>query len=646
MTSDLFVSFLDLMNETLAAAIVIVATSLLLYTITRNAHDRVARASAMVLFAVTTAYVCDVLTGLRPTDEAVLRLLRAQWLGIALAPAALVHLSDALLDTTGLPSRGRRSRTLRLMYLIGTAFVIAAMFSDILVGPIESAGRPALRAMPLMAVFAAYTVVASGFALINVERARRRCLTRSTRRRMGYLEIALLTPIVGVFPFSAFFAPGGEFTTGALVLVIIANIFVVLMLLFLAYPLSFFGSRIPDRAVKADLLRMVLRGPATGMLIVAVLFFTSRATRIFGLVSSEFAVFAVVTVVLCWQWIIDLMLPLLDRWLIYGEESEQFNKIQKLNRQLLTRADLLSLMEGILAQARNVLRTSGAFVAALTDSTPEVISATGRGHDIEDRASDLSGALGGLKIATVAQPLLWEGFWLLPLSRQRGLINGGQMIGVLGLQATHDSAPTADEMAVIARVRRRVARALDDMLLQSEVVAALEGLLPQFATSRESNREDEYQPRSTPAAEPNLPALPDRDQIVEQVQAALRHYYGGPGMTKSRLLDLAVVRRALEFNVNEPVRALRSVLDRAIELQRPPGERDWRSQDWLIYNILDLRYIKKQRVREVANRLYMSDANLYRKQNLAIEAVADSLLRMEADALLEEATESESKSVL
>lgn len=394
------------MNETLAAAIVIVAASLLLYTITRNFHDRVARASAMVLFAVTAAYVCDVLTGLRPTDEAVMRLLRAQWLGIALAPAALVHLSDALLDTTGLPSRGRRSRTLRLMYLIGAAFVIAAVFSDILVGPIESAGRPALRAMPLMAVFVAYTVVASGFALINVERARRRCLTRSTRRRMGYLEIALLTPIVGVFPFSAFFDPGGEFTTGALVLVIVANVFVVLMLLFLAYPLSFFGSRIPDRAVKADLLRMVLRGPATGMLIVAVLFFTSRATRVFGLVSSEFAVFAVVAVVLCWQWVIDLALPLLDRWLIYGEESDQFSKIQKLNRQLLTRADLLSLMEGILAQARNVLRTSGAFVAALTDSTPEIVSATGRGHDIESRPSDLGGALGGLKVATVAQPML------------------------------------------------------------------------------------------------------------------------------------------------------------------------------------------------------------------------------------------------
>jgi hypothetical protein len=32
----------------------------------------------------------------------------------------------------------------------------------------------------------------------------------------------------------------------------------------------------------------------------------------------------------------------------------------------------------------------------------------------------------------------------------------------------------------------------------------------------------------------------------------------------------------------------------------------------------------------------MSDANLYRKQNLAIDAIADTLLRLEADALSDE----------
>ena len=178
---------------------------------------------------------------------------------------------------------------------------------------------------------------------------------------------------------------------------------------------------------------------------------------------------------------------------------------------------------------------------------------------------------------------------------------------------------------------------------------ALEGLLPQFTSSRATIADVEYESarlgEATDTAGKTV-TLPERDHIIEQVAAALRHYYGGPGLTKSRLLELAVVRRALDANANEPPRALRAILDKAIELQRPPGERDWRSQDWLIYNILELRYIKKQRVREVANRLYMSDANLYRKQNTAIEAVADTLLRLEVDALLDESAESESKSVL
>lgn len=123
--------------------------------------------------------------------------------------------------------------------------------------------------------------------------------------------------------------------------------------------------------------------------------------------------------------------------------------------------------------------------------------------------------------------------------------------------------------------------------------------------------------------------LPDRDQIVEQVGAALRHYYGGPGMSKSRLLDLQIVADALPANDNNPVKALRAVLDEAIERQRPVGDRDYRSQEWLLYNILELRFLKKKMVRDTARTLYISDANLYRKQNTAIEAVADTLLQME-----------------
>lgn len=640
MVTDVFTTFLDITNETLAAAIAIIAVSLLLYTLTRNFHDRVARASAMVLGAVTATYVCDVLLSMNPTDNAIIPLLRTQWLGIALAPAALVHLSDALLETTGLRSRGRRRRIFRLMYLVAASFMLAAALTDILVMPVVSDGRSALRAAPLMGVYLVYLVVACVFALINVDRARHRCLTRNTRRRMLYLEIALLTPVLGVFPFSNFFDLGGEFTTGAISLLIIGNIFVILMLMFLAYPLSFFGSSLPDRAVKSDLLRFMLRGPVTGFLIVGTIFFTRRATRIFALPGEEFMIFATVAVVLFWLWMVDLLLPTLDRYLIYGDEEDQYVRIQQLNRQLLTRNDLISLLEGTLAQTRNLLQTRGAFVAQLTDSSSEIICATGDGHALENQPDILLAELADLKAASVNKPHLWDGFWLFPLFGQRIGSGAGQLIGALGIKAiTPDAPPSSEEMAMLARARRRAARTLDDLLLQGELVAALEGLLPQFTQSRRSAAEVEFDSPRRETAPPQdsllaqVVGLPDRDHVIEQVQAALRQYYGGPGMTQSRLLELTIVRQAIAENGGQPVKALRMILDKAIDTLRPSGERDWRSQEWLIYNVIELRYLKKMRVRDAANKLYMADATLYRKQNTAFEAVADALLRMEAIAL-------------
>jgi hypothetical protein len=55
------------------------------------------------------------------------------------------------------------------------------------------------------------------------------------------------------------------------------------------------------------------------------------------------------------------------------------------------------------------------------------------------------------------------------------------------------------------------------------------------------------------------------------------------------------------------------------------------SPEWTIYNILDLRFIERIKVRDVAMRLAMSEPDLYRKQRVAIEAVADGLIEMEHD---------------
>jgi len=48
-----------------------------------------------------------------------------------------------------------------------------------------------------------------------------------------------------------------------------------------------------------------------------------------------------------------------------------------------------------------------------------------------------------------------------------------------------------------------------------------------------------------------------------------------------------------------------------------------------LYNILEMKFLEGKKVREIAMRLAMSEADLYRKQRVAIEAVAKAILEME-----------------
>jgi hypothetical protein len=104
------------------------------------------------------------------------------------------------------------------------------------------------------------------------------------------------------------------------------------------------------------------------------------------------------------------------------------------------------------------------------------------------------------------------------------------------------------------------------------------------------------------------------------------------------LLQLRVVRQALNEHGGNPVNALRAILRRGIERVRPEGERRF-TAEWMLYNILEMKFLEGRKVRDVAMRLAMSEADLYRKQRVAIEAVARALSDMERDAANENTDE-------
>jgi hypothetical protein len=53
------------------------------------------------------------------------------------------------------------------------------------------------------------------------------------------------------------------------------------------------------------------------------------------------------------------------------------------------------------------------------------------------------------------------------------------------------------------------------------------------------------------------------------------------------------------------------------------------SGEWILYNILELKFLQGRRARDVAMQLAMSESDLYRKQRVAVEEVARVIANME-----------------
>ena len=645
-SSDLALSTLEWLNETLTATIVIIAVSLLLYNLAHRVQNNVIRASSVALLCVIVAYVADVFMSLEPGIDYREGFLRFQWLGIAFAPAALLHLSDALLATTGRPSRGRRRIVVVASYALGGAFSILALFTDSIVHPPASRGAVnRLAAGDWFPVYFAYLAVVATFATVNVFRARQRCLTRFTRRRMTYLLAVFLTPLYGVFPYSVILGVGDEQTSTLLVILNLANLVVMAMLIFLAYPLSFFGSDKPDRVVRAELLEFMLRGPMTGALILGVILFVPRASNVMGVDGTAIMPFAAVAVLLFLQWSITLLLPVFQRWLIYTHEQQRVQWLQQIGDRLLTQSDASQMLESVLAAICDQLRVPTAFVARNDVDGAKLVQVVGSLAPSPESLSSpelvaLAQETSGIEtdgFQEIDEIFTWHSYWLVPLRYSQRSVDGTTkpLVGVLGVWARAPQPDLdEDEAEVFQQLIHQAAEILENFQLQTEVFVILEGLASQIDGMQGLRGVSRYG-HVVPARGPDADLTLD-PQFPDIIKDALRDYWGGPRLTESELLHLNIVWREMnEAQDDNPVRALRTVLTQAIENLKPEGERSLTTTEWILYNILEMRFLQGRKVRDVALRLAMSESDLYRKQRVAIEEVARQISEMEHESLEE-----------
>ena len=628
------------LNSFLTAGIAITAFSLLLYALSFNLRDRVARTFAFILVCVVIVFVGEAFSSVARLADQLEFWQRVQWVGIIFLPAAYMHLSDALLSTTGRPSRGRRRLFVLLMYLAGLGFLIF-LPTNLLVGPLLQEAEPAphLQRTWLTWIFTGFYIAAMLLSWMNFWRAYQRTVTSATRRRMTYLLVGALAPALGSYPYLLF---GSEFANHFPLIfwltVTLSNLFVTFLLILMAYGVAFFGVPWPDRVVKRRLFKWIMRGPVTASTVLVITTVIKRLGNLLALdLSAVIPVFMAGSILLL-EHLITLVAPIWERRLFFGKDRAEMELLQTLDERLLTLGDLQQFLEAILAAVCDRLQVSKAFIATLSAQGLETLILIGGENSLEEDELPVNMIQAATQNGRERALFAWGDHWLVPLSDQAGSTN--ELIGLLGVARKPDQNLDDEQLDALHILARRAALAISDRYRQEQVFSSLEELTPQMEwiqRLRAASRYDGTEILTTPDI-----SL-EQSELSPLVKDALMHYWGGPKLTGSPLLNLQVVQKIAREHEETSTNALRSLLRNAIEHVRPQGERRF-TAEWILYNILELKFMEGRKVREVAMRLAMSEADLYRKQRVAIEAVAKAILEMEQEARREISAEIEPNS--
>ncbi|HLF89135.1 MAG TPA: histidine kinase N-terminal 7TM domain-containing protein, partial [Anaerolineales bacterium] len=361
-----FISVLQTFSEILTAGIAITAFSLLIYALTFNLRDRVARSFAFIMACVAVVFAGEALSSVSTGAIMAGSWLRLQWIGLVFIPAAYLHFSDALLETTGQPSRGRRRNLVRLTYLISFGFLLTLPFSFVVGGAvIGELGILRFQSTPLTWVFIVFYAGGVSWAWVNLLRAYRRTVTATGLRRMRYLLTGAIAPALGSFPYLMFGAGFvNKFPAVFWFAVIFINVILFIFLVAMAYAVAFFGVSWPDRVVKRRLAKWLMRGPVTAFVVLGLTTVVRRTEQFFGLPETVVVpVVMVITILVMEHWI-SLAAPVWERWLFNPGDQDDLRLLQTLEERLLTTGDLRQFLEGILAAVCDQFQVTTAFIAA------------------------------------------------------------------------------------------------------------------------------------------------------------------------------------------------------------------------------------------------------------------------------------------
>lgn len=620
---------LETLNQILYAAVAITAIALLMYTSGFNLRDRIVQTFALILLCVVMIYTGETVAAVSNQPEYIQLWLQLKWIGLMMLPAVYLHFSDALLTVSGRPSRGRRTTFVWVTYLITGAAAILIFFG-VTIGELAPDKTPMffLERNQITFFFGLFYLIVMAMVSYNLIRAMIRTATKTGLRRMIYLlagaAAIAFSSIIFLFHGNNWFANHPHWFW---FLSILASSVAIFFMVVMTYTVSFFGLLWTDRQIKSRLFRWLLRGPFTAAVVLGL---TTVARRYGELQGDSYIYFVPIVMVggtLLLQYAINIFSPYIEKSFFWGDDRDDLETIQSLQDRMLTNRDLIQFLETTAALISDRLPVSGGFIALLEGEKVTRSVSTGDQKAIENYLVDENFIKEAQENLVDQDGLIeWQGLFLVPLE-YRFEDGTSKLLGLGGFVKNNVREIEEDDREAVLQLAERATLAIKDHTIQKQVIESLSALQTEVDYLQNIRAASSFNvDKLTNIEQPELP-----EGMSTWVKDALTHYWGGPKLTNNPLMQLKVVEAESENLDGNRTNALRAVLTQAIEMIKPSGERKFTSE-WLLYNILELKFLQGKKVREVARKLAVSEADLYRKQKIAIESVAQKIAVLEANA--------------
>ncbi len=618
-------AILQTINDVLTAGIALTAFSLLIFAFAFRLHDRLTRSFTVILACITIIYTAAAFALIPQSSQVIQILLHLYWVGLVVLPAGYFNFSDALLTLTGRPSRGRR-KIVSLLTIIVSLFFLFSLAAGWLVKNIviNTPPAPFLQPSYLSGFFALYFGLIMLLAWYNMIRAVKRSVTTASRRRMIYLVIGAIGPAIGSFPYLLY---GTEFARTNLsffwVFSILANLVVGTLTVVFSYAVSFYGFPWPDRVIKTRLFRWLMRGPITASLTLGATTLVRRLGDVWKVDLSAFSILVMVGSIILLEYLIILFAPIWERIFFSGKDRKDLEVIRSVEERMLSQNDLNQFLEMILAVICDRVQAKGAFLCTWNSSQLNLLVEIGKTKTRNELfRKKLSQYL--QKNPNLEKQVEWEGILLIALYRKDESGNK-KVVGAIGVYGLKNSVLEDEQQKALNRLASRAAMALKDRHLQEEILTSLQVFTPQVSAIQNLLAAGRYDRGRVLSEEIPL----KKNEVDQWVKDALTHLWGGPKLSQSPLLQLSLVQKlSNESGEMNPSNALREILRNTIQSIRPVGERQY-TNEWVLFNILDLKFIEGMKVKDIARRLSLSEADLYRKQRVAISAISAQIIQQE-----------------